>query len=258
MKKIFFGVLIAALVLLSAVCVTADASNAKQAWLDAKEQTQEKLSLHQDAKLALAGDNTPENVQAVIDTGKEYQRAVLDEAEAWLTWKKIEAQENEMITDELRNRILDDVQTNMDKIDALRDEVDAVQNQFQLGGVSLRMIGKYFELLTDVSRNTGLAWVHVANTHADKLGEFEEKIRNAAEDLDDNEDIMEKLDSARRELETARENIDKAEDTYKAVEIGKTPFVKAREGNMYLRAAKQNMLSAHAYLRQALVLLRGN
>ncbi|MFC1732034.1 hypothetical protein ACFL6I_17085 [candidate division KSB1 bacterium] len=252
MKKILYSVLVFVLLLAAAVCVSADASDARQDWLDAKEVTKEKKAAHQEARLEFQADNTPENREKVVDTGKEFQHSILDEAEAWLDWKETEAEENERIPDDLRDRIIDDIATNKEKINDLRAEVDAVTNQAQLGAVSLKMIGKYFELLTDVSRNTGLAWVHVANTHADKLEEFEGKLRDAA---GDNEEAIEKLDAAMEDIEDARENIDKAEDAYESIEIGKQPFLKQREGNMYLRDARQNMLAAHANLRLAFRLI---
>ncbi|MBD3312982.1 hypothetical protein GF345_00910 [Candidatus Woesearchaeota archaeon] len=251
MKRVLLAVLVAVLVVFSAVSAYADSEDARQAWLDAKQVTREKREIHQDAKLEFAADKTDENRQAVVDTGKEFQHAILDEAEAWLEWKRIEAQENSMIPDDLKDRVIEDVAANKEKIDDLRQEVDDVTNQIELGVVSLKMIGKYFELLTDVARDTGMTWVYIADTHADKIAGFEDKLRETAEGIDDNDEIMEKLNAAQDELESARENIDKAEDTYEQVIAGGTPFIKFREGNMYLRAAKQNMLSAHANLRQA-------
>jgi len=254
MKRILMALFLAVLMVLSAVAVVADADDAKQDWIDSKAVTAEKKSMHQDAKLDLAAENTPENVQAVIDTGKDFQHAMLDEAEAWLDWKKIEAEENDKVPDDIEDSIKDDVAANKAKIDDLRTEVDAVTNQFELGVVSLKMIGSWFELLADVSKNTGLMWAAIADVNADKISEFEEKLRVAAEKAD-NDEALAKLDSAKSELEIARRNIDNAKSTYELVKLPGTPLLKFAEGNNYLRAARANMINAHAQLNQAFRIL---
>lgn len=254
MKRILMALFLAVLMVLSAVVAAADASDAKQDWLDAKEVTAEKKSLHQDAKLVWAADKTPENNQAVIDTGKVFQHAILDEAEAWLDWKKIEAEEDDRVPDDIEESIKDDVAANKAKIDGLRTEVDAVTNQLELGVVSLKMIGSWFELLADVSKNTGLMWAAIADVHADKISEFEVKLRATAEEVE-NEEALAKLDTAKSELDIARRNIDNARETYELVKLPGTPLLKFAEGNNYLRAARANMINAHAQLNQAYVIL---
>jgi len=216
--------------------------------LKANKELQE---VHRDAKLAFAEDKSPENEETVIDTGKDVLNGALDESEAWLLWKDLEAQDNPDVPDDIKDRISDDVAANLDKIDELREEVDDVSNRFELGVVFLRMIGKYFELLSDVSRNSGMMWVHIGNVRADKIEDFSSKLRETAEDMDDNEEILEKLDMADEELEIARRNIDNAEDTYAQVKIPGTPLIKFGEGNQYLRAAKLNLVGAHKHLNQA-------
>ena len=255
MRKILMAVLVAVLVVLSAVSAAANAGDAKQDWLDAKDVTKEKQQLHQDAKLALVADNTPENQQKVVDTGKDFLNAALDEAEAWLDWKGAEADEDSRVPDDIKQRISDDVQANKGKIADLRVEVDAVNNQVELGLITLKMIGKYFELLADVARDTGLMWSHVADTHADKIEEFEQKLRTTAEEMDNNDDIMAKLDNAKSELETARRNIDNAKSTYELVKVPGTPFLKFAEGNSYLRAAQANLINAYGNLNQAYAMI---
>lgn len=255
MRKIGITVLIAVLVVLSAVCVAADSSDAKQNWLDAKDMTSGKKEAHQDAKLALVGNNTPENRQMVVDTGKDFQNAVLDEAEAWLDWKQAEAEEDSRVPPEIKKDIINDVEANKEKITELRTDVDNVQNQLQLGAVSLKMIGKYFELLTDVARNTGNMWTYIADANADKIETYDGKLRSAAENIENNDAIIEKLDNAESEIETARDNIQKAKDTYQEVKVGGTPFAKFAEGNSYLRAARANLVSAYANLNQAFILI---
>lgn len=161
-----------------------DASEAKQEWLDAKQKSLDAQEAHLDAKVAWAADKTDENNQAVIDTGKDSLNAALDEAEAWLIWKDLEAQENSEIPDELKQSISDDVDENLQVIDELRTDVDSIENRLELGVVYLKIVGKYLELMTDVAKNSGYMWVHIANEKADTTEEFEAKIRDAAEGMD--------------------------------------------------------------------------
>ncbi|MEW5955150.1 MAG: hypothetical protein AB1626_01265 [Candidatus Micrarchaeota archaeon] len=244
--------LVAVMLLLQVASVAAlTAGEAKQAWLDAKSQTMQATATHQDAKLQRAANNTPENRQAVVDTGKALQNAALDEAEAWLNWKKLEAQEDPLVPEELKQRIYADVDANLNKVTELRAEVAAVTNEIELGVVSLKMIGKYFELLADVARNVGLMWAHVGDVHADRAAEFEAKLRSTAESVNASPAVFSKLDSAVTELETARRNIASAQAAYELVRIPGTPFLKFAEGNGYLRAAQANLLGAVAQLNQA-------
>ncbi|WP_340818853.1 hypothetical protein [Methanolobus sp. WCC4] len=247
---------ILALVLLQPLAAAAStASEAKQDWFDAKERSMDAQEAHREAKIAWAVDKTDENNQAVIDTGKDALNAALDEAEAWLIWKDLEAGENPVIPDELKEDIHNDVDINLQKIEGLREDVDAVENRLDLGLVFLKMVGSYMELMTDVARNSGNMWVHIADTKADTAEEFETKLREVAEDMDDNEGIIEKLDMAKAEIESARENIDNAEDEYEQVVLPGTPLVKFSNGNNYLRIAKGNLISAHGHLNQAYTMI---
>ena len=256
MDKRIFVFLVAALFLLQIASISAlSAGDAKQAWLDAKDRTQEKKTAHEDAKLARAADNTPDNQKKVVDTGKEYQYAILDEVDSWLDWKKLEAEEDSRVPDDIKQRVYSDVDANKGKVAELRTDVDAVTNEFQLGAVSLKMIGKYFELLADVARDTGAMWAYVEGTHADKIETFEGKLRVTAESMGSNADIIAKLDSAKSELEIARRNIDNAESTYELVKIPGTPFLKFAEGNSYLRAGQANLINAWGNLNQAYVMI---
>ncbi|HLC46674.1 MAG TPA: hypothetical protein VJI75_02940 [Candidatus Nanoarchaeia archaeon] len=237
------------ILLMQAISVSASAStDAQKNWIDLKEATKEAQAKHQDAKLALAGDNSEQNRQAVVDTGKEVLNSALDEAEAWLEWKDAEAVENDKISDDLRNMIQDDVQKNIDKISGLKSEVAQVNNQAALGLMTLKLIGKYGELLVDVARDTGATWVYIANAYSDKLTEFEGRLRNAAKD---NSDALALLDNAKSEIDIAERNIANAEDTYKQVVLPGKPFIKFNEANTYLRAAQINMINAQASLNQA-------
>jgi hypothetical protein len=251
MKKII-AIFMVMLMMLTITVTAISASDAKQEWLDQKQVSLEKQETHRQAKLDWAVDKTDENNQIVIDTGKEVLHAALNEVESWLNWKTLEAEEDSRVPDEIKENIADDVQTNLDKIDDLRLEVDNVENKLQLGLVFLKMIGKYTELLADVARNTGYMWVHIGDTYANKIDQYEDKLREKA---NDNEEVIEKLDLANEELERARDNIDTAKGTYQKVRVPGTPLAKFSEANNYLNAAKANLIVANKYLTEAYGLL---
>lgn len=254
MKKL--SILFILMLLLSSVAVCAlTSSGAKQDWLDAKKASADARDEHRDAKVEFAADQTPENEQQVIDTGKAVLHKALDEAEAWLVWKQVEAEENEEISSGLRDAIIADVDTNLAKIDDLRTQVDGVSTRFELGVVTLQMIGKYFELVADVARNSGLVWVEIGEKRADKIEEYEEKLREEAAGLSNEDAIVERLDMAKSELDTARDNIGDAESAYNLVKIPGTPLIKFAEGNNQLRIARGNLLLAHGHLNQAFALM---
>jgi hypothetical protein len=246
--------LILAIVLPQAACALT-ANEAKQVWYEAKAQSMEAQELHREAKAAWAADKTPENNQQVIDTGKEVLNAALDEAEAWLIWQELEAEENPELPANLVQTIKADVSVNLGKIDVLREDVSGIQTQFDLGIVTLKMIGKYLELLTDVARDCGLIWAHVMTVHADTAETYESDLRQAAGTMPDNQDIIGKLDLARAEIQTARKNIDAADAEYEQVRLPGSPLIKFSNGNNYLRIARGNLLSAHGYLNQAYVMM---
>lgn len=247
--------IICVLLLTQVLAVSATVSDAKTDWQDAKAVSKEKQQAHRDAKVDFAANKSDENKQAVIDTGKDSLHAALNEVEAWLTWKNLEAQENTEVPAEIKESIETDVQSNLATIDELRTEVDAVENQLGLGIVFLKMIGKYFELIADVARNTGSMWIFVANEKADTIEQYENKLRTAAEGMDNNDAIIERLDDAKDELESARVNIDQAEGAYAEVKIPGKPLVKFSEGNNNLKAARMNLISATQSLNQAFALI---
>lgn len=260
MKKIAFVIFVIAMLFLQPLTVSAlSAGEAKLNWREAKNLSREAQQAHRDAKIEWAANKTTENNQKVIDTGKAALNAALDEAEAWLIYANLDAQENPELPDDLKQTIEEDVNTNLEKIDALRLEVDSVQTRLDLGIVFLKMVGNYLELVADVGRDAGKIWVHIADERANTVEDYEAKLRAEAEGLPDNSDIIEKLDMATSELETARNNIENAEGAYEEVRIPGQPLIKFSEGNNYLRAARANLLSAHSYLDQAfnLMVLRG-
>ena len=258
MKKRLVTVFLLAIILLQPFAAYAlTSSEAKQAWYNARDSSRNAQDVHRDAKVAWAADKTEENNQEVIESGKEVLHAALDEAEAWLIWRSLEVEENPEIPDELKQAIQEDVEANLVKIDELREDVDGVENRLELGLVFLKMVGKYLELLADVARNTGFVWVHIANTYADTVEDYEAQLRGAAQSITENEGIIEKLDEALNDLESARENIDNAEEEYQQVIIPGTPILKFSNGNQFLRIAKNDLISAQANLKQAFRLLAG-
>ena len=252
MKKISIVLLLIALLFVQTVAVCAlTAYEAKDEWKDLRQVSKDLQQEHRDAKVKFAGNKSDSNRQEVVDTGKEVLHAALDEVEAWLIWKDLEAQENDDVPDDIKDSISEDVDANLDKIEELRTDVDGIENQLRLGLVFLKMIGKYSELLTDVARNSGYLWVYKGNTLLDKAEDYEAKLRDAAENIEDNEEILDKLDEAVEALEEARENVEKAEGAYEEVVLPGTPLIKFSEGNNYLRVARTNLLSAHSYMNQA-------
>jgi hypothetical protein len=257
-RKRFLIAIVVVLLLFQPLTVFAlTSSEAKQNWYDAKEASREAQQAHRDAKLDYAADKTEENNQKVIETGKYSLQAALDEAEAWLIYVEASLDENPEVPDTLKETIKQDIDLNLAKIDELRIEVDAAENRLELGIVFLKMIGKYLELVTDVARNTGLVWVHIANTYADTIADYEEQMREVVEGMEDNEDILDALDEVKSELETARSNIDDAESEYLNVVIGGSPLLSFSNGNQHLRIAKNHMIEAQRGLREAYRILVG-
>ena len=257
-RKLVLIALVMGLLLIQPLDVSAlTASEAKQAWIAAKEASRTAQEAHRKANIDWAASKTDANNQRVIDTGKVVLNAALDEAEAWLTWTDLEVKENPEIPEDLKTTIHKDVTTNLAKIDVLRGEVDAVVNRIQLATVFLKMIGKYFELVTDVARNTGLVWVHIADTYADAVDDYEAELRTAAKGASNENAILAKLDQARSDLNKARTNIGLAEAEYLLVKLPGNPILKFANGNDYLRIARNDLLAAHSSIKQAYHLLAG-
>lgn len=152
--------------------------------------------------------------------------------------------------------MLEDISNNKNKIIELNKDVNLVSNQLELGITFLKIINKYLELLSDVARNSGHVWVFIANDHANKIEEYENTLRESADNFDNKDEILKELDETLSELETARINIDNAEKTYAMVKLPGTPLIKFAEGNSYLRASKANLISAQMHLHNAFNLMR--
>jgi hypothetical protein len=258
MKKQLITILLIGLILLQPIQVLAlTSSEAKQDWYDAKQASRDAQQEYRDVKIAWATNKSEENNQKVIDTGKNVLHRALDEAEAWLIWRNLEVEENPMIPEDLKQTIQDDVESNLAKIDELHVDVDEVENRLELGLVFLKMVGKYFELLTDVARNTGFVWVDIVSSYADTVEDYESKIRESAQSIENNEAILEKLDKALDDLQSARTNIDNALEEYDQVVIPGNPILKFSSGNQYLRIARNDLIAAQGSLREAYRLLVG-
>lgn len=256
-KPVIAFFLISLLMMQCTVVAALTESEAKQACRDAKTVSLEKQEIHLDTKIKFAGNKSEENRQEVVDTGKDVLFAALDEAEAWLVWKDLEAKSNTDLPDDLKYTIHEDVETNLAKIDELRTDVDGIENRLQLGLMYLKMVGKYVELLTDVARDSGKILVYIGNTRIDTAEDIESKLRSETGNMDDNDYIIEKLDAAKADLEEAQSNVKKAENSYNLVVLPGTPLIKFQEGNNYMRVAKTNLISAQSNLHQAFTLMLG-
>lgn len=253
MKKQILTILMISLFIFQIVSISAlTALEAKQDWLDAKQESLSAQLTYRNARAAYLTDRTPEKEQIVINTGKDALNAALDEAETWLIWKKIEAQENNEIPSDLKQTILNDIEKNLNKIDELRTKVEEIDTQIELGIVFLEMAGKYFELLSDVAKDHGLIWIYIAEKRIDTIEQYEEDLREAAQG---NSEATAKLDQAKIYIEEAKTNVNSAEIAYNAITYPGTPLIKFSEGNNYLRAARLKMINAVQEIKSAHALL---
>lgn len=233
-------------------------SEAKAEWIQAQQSRLTADADYRQAVLDYQKDKTPENDQKVIDTAKIVLAAALDEAEAWLIWKRIEAREDSRVPSDIKANIDADVEKNLATIETLRADVAGIQNRLQAGAVFLKIVGSYAGLLADVARNTGAMWSYIGNSLAASASDFEAKLRTAAAGIEDNADILAKLDAAKAEIAAAKSSIGIAEAAYKNVRLPGTPLVKFAEGNAYLRQARANLVNAQAQLAYAFRLISSN
>ncbi len=250
MKKIFsFLLSIAILFLIAGPVLALTSGEAKNDWNEAQKARITAELGYKQAQLDYQGDKTPENDQAVIDSAKKVLNTALDEAEAWIIWKRLEAQEDSRVPSDIKNNIENDVAKNLTKIDGYRAEVNAIQNRTQVLSVFLKMIGGYVELVTDVARNTGAMWAYIGNELSATVENFENQLRTSALKLPENTEIISKLDVAKSEVKTAKSKIELAKNAYESVKLPGTPLVKFAEGNEYIRQARTNLLNAQVQLQ---------
>ncbi len=254
-KNKIIPVFLISILLLQIVFISASVSDTRQNWKDLKQISKDKQVIYKQAQQKYQENQSLENEQEVIDTGKATLNAALNEVEAWLRWKTLEAEENPFASQEVKQAVYDDVNANIAKIDALRTEVNAVSTRAELGIIFIKMIGKYLELLTDVMRDSGKMWVHIANTRADKLTDYEQKLRDAAQNINDNSAIIKYLDDAKSQIESARTALTNAQNYYEQIRVGGTPLIKFSEANQQLNKAREEMLKAGNNLRQAFKLM---
>ncbi|MFH1292159.1 MAG: hypothetical protein ABIH87_03095, partial [bacterium] len=249
MKKIITFCLAVVLLGMQVLPVSAlSQSESKQAWYSARQARFSADSQYRQAKVKYASDKSKENEQELIKQAKKTLNAVLDEAEAWLNWKNEEAKADIEAPSDIKENIEIDVNNNLAKIENLKKDVDGIDNMLGVGVVFLKMVGSYAELLTDVARNTGLVWVHAGGERIKSINEFEVELRKVAKELDDNTDIIKKLDIAKSESKTAQDKVNTAKSAYEKVKLPGMPLIKFAEGNNYLRQARVNLLNAHAQL----------
>ncbi|MBU0540647.1 hypothetical protein KKF59_03450 [Patescibacteria group bacterium] len=256
MKKIIAVLtLVASLSANTLPALAATPSELRQVWLDAKQVRLDADAEYRQAQLDYKKDKTPENDQRVIDTAKTVLNDALDEAEAWLKWKRLEADENPRVPADLKSNVDNDVDANLAKIDGFRTDVAGIENRLQVAVVFLKIVGGHTSLLTDVARNSGAMWVYIGEQLASKVSDYETKLRTAAADMSDNTEALAKLDVVKNELAAANKKIALAKTAYEKVRLPGTPLRKFAEANAYLRQAKTNLINAQVQLNHVFSLI---
>ncbi len=256
MKKITaLLVLVTSLVANTLPALAENPNEMRQEWINAKKIRLEADAAYRQAQLDYKKNNTPENDRRVIDAAKAVLNDALDEAEAWLKWKRLEANENSDVPENIKNNIDDDVDTNLAKIEGFRTDVEGIENRLQVIGVFLKIIAGYTGLLTDVARNSGAMWVYIGEQLANKVSEYEAKLRAAASGIADNSEALAKLDAVKDEVSAATKKIELAKIAYEKVRLPGTPLIKFAEANAYLRQAKTNLINAQVQLNNVFNLL---
>jgi hypothetical protein len=255
MKKILIIVLLGVFCLQTSNALAISDSSAKQDWLAGMKARVAKEEIHLTAKNTYKDDSSEENNQEVIKTGRELLAAVLDEVDYWLIWQKVKAENNSQVSSELQRKILDDVEKNQLKVEGLQKEVSEIDNRIELGVVFIKMIGSYLDLLTDVARNSGLAWVEVGYRLISVGVDYENKLREATEDIEDSAGIISKLDEAKTKLSEALEHVKVANGYYEKVKVPGQPLKNFTNGNVEIRNARNSLLSANQLLIESFKLI---
>lgn len=249
MKRTVVGLALAALLLGPAVPALAlTGGEAKIEWVNAQGARLQAETEYRSATLEYQKNKTPENDQKVIAAAKAAMIAALDEAEAWIGWKRVEAAADSRVPAELKAAIERDAATNLAKVATLREEVNGVTTRLQVVAVFIKIIGSYNELVTDVARNTGAMWATIGE-RLETAGEtYEAKLREVALARPANSELIAKLDAARLELAAAKSKIALAKSAYALVKLPGTPLLKFAEGNRYLGEARANLTNVQARL----------
>jgi len=256
MRKIIASILMMAFLASQTMPVLA-MKNAAGAAEDYFAAVQRRISANQKYRADLDvynANKTPENEQKAVVSGKAMLNSWLDEAQAWLIWKNLQAKENPDVPSDLKNAIQNDVNTNLEKINQLRNDVASVKTLNQGVAVFLMMVQKYIELLVDVARNTGAVWVVAGNKILDTADSYEAKLRIAAQ-AKNNSAAIALLNSAKSSLQTARTNVQTAANYYKKTVIGGNPLINFSQGNVYINQARVDLLTAESQMAQAFSLI---
>jgi hypothetical protein len=228
------------------------ATEAEQDWIEAKQANLEASEKYNQAQQTYEQDKTPENDQAAIDAGKELLHAALNEVEAWLIWTDVEAKENLDVPQDLQETISQDVEKNLAEIEPLRNEIDDIDNRIEFAIVYLKMVNKYLHLLTDVARNNGLVWVHIATLYADSIEEYSNTIEENAKG---NSQVLAQIELVDNSLADARFDITNAQGAYTLVLLPGAPLLKYADGNAHLYLARNDLIAAYGHLSKAYILM---
>ncbi|OGL74328.1 hypothetical protein A3E39_04675 [Candidatus Uhrbacteria bacterium RIFCSPHIGHO2_12_FULL_60_25] len=247
MKKIIAGFTTVVLAFTIAAPVFAlSQSGAKDAWVQAQQVRLGADAAYRQAQLDYSKDKSPAEEQKLIDAAKALMNAALDEARAWLEWKRIESSEDARVPSDIKENINTDVENNLEKISGFRADVAGVTTRAETFVVFLKIVGGYAGLLADVARNTGAMWSSIGSQLVARAEDFEAKLRAVAADRPD---LIPKLDIARSEVALAKSKVAMAKAAYLLVKLPGTPLIKFSEGNGYLREAQLNLVQAQIQMQ---------
>ena len=233
----------------------ADLSDAKQKWLDAKAYHEQTKIEWREAQQLVNLNNTPENVQNVIAKAKVSLNAGLDAAIAFFEFHK-EKLEAEDISDSLKSTIRSDIDKNIGVAEGLKLEVDAIDSRLEVGIVSLKIFDKYLNLLVDIMRDTGLAYIEKSNGRYDRLSEMRTKLESKIPESRKAE-FESALNDIDNHLKEAKANIDNAEAKYKSIIQKQGSGIAFAEGNKLLLEAHKHGRLALEGMKTVVVKLRG-
>lgn len=235
--------------------VYADLGSSKQKWLDAKAYHEQTKIEWREAQKLVTANNTPENVQNVIAKAKISLNAGLDAAIAFFEFHK-EKLEAEDISDSLKSIIRSDLNKNIGVAEGLKLEVDAIDSRLEVGLVSLKIFDKYLNLLVDVMRDTGLAYVEKSNNKYDRLSEMKIKLESKIPESRKAE-FESALNGIENHLKEAKLNIDNAEAQYRSITQKQGSGIAFAEGNRLLLEAHKHGRLALEGMKSVVVKLRG-
>ncbi len=256
MKKTAYAVAVLALFVSSAFCVRAvSSSQAWKDWAEARGRRMQAEATYGAATLQDRQNKTPENDRIVVTAAKSLLNAWLDEAQTWLTWRDLEAQQNPDVPASIRKSIDGDVNRSMGKISELRDQVAAFKTVPEGIDVWVKLVGNYLNLTVDVARNSGAMWVAVGDKMLDTADNYEVRLRAAALRAGNSSSSRGKLDNAKSELAAARNEMRQADESYRQVVIPGEPVVMFNQGNSYLMQAKEHLINAQSQMAAAFNLI---